>query len=461
MTRVLAGKFAVGLFDNTTFVTDVNAWKSVLNNEVHQQIAYEAALQGTTLLVAGKNNGMYSFKEMFDGGKLKRLAVIGPNADCNNQEDLCDTQLAMLGPYTQEDSGIAVPTVVQAFRESKKYNGTLTIDHQKGVDIQSWDTSGISAAVHAATNADAVIMVLGDSSTSTCGEWTDRQSLDLPGVQQQLLEAVANALNGTGIPLAVVLIHGRTVTFGADEGNAVLEEVDLLYSAWRCGEMGGLALRDVIMGDAENSGRLAQNWPRAVGHVNSGSSPWLQAIRGKWVSNSRSAADPDGRIYDSYEDDKAMYGQITDPLFAFGFGLSNTGCAPFSLSNLKVTVLNSSATQPDNSTVISVSVDVENSVCAAGTFATDVVQVYLVDPPMLNMDQSAPILVRYWKRLIGFEKITLNGKETKTVVVDVRFDDVAIYVDSEFKNFQLVNGEYTVRVGGSSRTDKLVAKFTI
>ena len=97
--RVLAGKFAVGLFDNNTFVTDVNAWKKVLNSTEHIQLAYEAALQGITILKV-KNN-MYSLKDMYNNGNLKNIAFIGPNAQCNNKNSLCDTQINYLGPLLE------------------------------------------------------------------------------------------------------------------------------------------------------------------------------------------------------------------------------------------------------------------------------------------------------------------------------------------------------------------------
>ena len=113
---------------------------------------------------------------------------------------------------------------------------------------------GIAAAVTAAKSADAVIMVIGDND-ATCGESKDNDNLDPPGEQLNLLTQVANGLSGTNIPLVLVLVSGRQYTFaGGDPANSVLDNVDLLINAFRPGQMGGVALRDVIMGDAENSG---------------------------------------------------------------------------------------------------------------------------------------------------------------------------------------------------------------
>ena len=139
--RVLAGKFAAGLFDNQTYVNDVNAWKKVLDNSTAQNIAYQAAVESITLLVNDK--GLYSLKDLYDSGKLKNLAIVGPNGDCNTNGNLCDTQKNMLGPYTASNSNTPIKTIAQAFRESTKYNKSLKIVYQKGVDIQSNKTSGL------------------------------------------------------------------------------------------------------------------------------------------------------------------------------------------------------------------------------------------------------------------------------------------------------------------------------
>ena len=157
-----------------------------------------------------------------------------------------------------------------------------------------------------------------------------------------------------------------------------------------------------------------------------------------------------------------MFNQITDPLFALGYGLSNSGCElnEIQYSNLKVTKVNTKSIQPDDSIVFTVSIDAINN-CAAKANITDVVQIYLIDPPMLNMDSSMPILVRYWKRLIGFKKIVLEPNKQATINVDIRFDNVAIYIDAAFEKFELVKGKYTVRVGNSSRTDSMSVDVTI
>eukprot|EP01084_Bolivina_argentea_P020359 37854_1 len=434
--RVLAGKFAVGLFDNMTYVNDINAWENILNCNSHKTLAYQAAVEGITILKVKKD--LYSLKEMYENGKLNKIAFIGPNCDCNNAPqayswaceavNICDTQSNMIGPYSCANGNVVeILTLLQAFKQSNKYNKTIKFTYNKGVAIQTHNTSGITAAINAAKLSDATIVVLGDS-IYTCGEERDNDNLNPPGKQFDLLSEVVTALNNTNIPIILVLINGRPYTFtdGYDPSNTILNNIDLLINAYRPGQMGGIALRDILMGDVENSGRLAQNWPKIVGDVRSGSSPWLQEIRGEWAINyGKTYHDMDGRAYLTYQNEYSYFGQETTPLFELGYGLSNTGCTfKFEYSNLRGKVVNKSTVQSDDSIVMTVMVDVINK---CKVTATDVFQVYLIDPPMLNMDMDYPILTRYWKRLIGFKKFTLDSAQSTTLSIDIRFDDIAIY----------------------------------
>ena len=140
--------------------------------------------------------------------------------------------------------------------------------------------------------------------------------------------------------LFLVCNNRRPATFG--RGNAVLGKVDALIAAWRPGEEAGTAILNVLSGGVNPSAKLAQSWPRTAGHVHSGSSPWLQTVRGKWAANHKSEVheynathnsdkvtmnqanwcclsqvDADGRWYDSYV--SSDFADAT-PLFRFGFG---------------------------------------------------------------------------------------------------------------------------------------------
>ena len=163
-----------------------------------------------------------------------------------------------------------------------------------------------------------------------------------------------------------------------------------MVAAWRPGEEGGHAIVNILTGKANPSAKLAQSWPRTVGHVHSGSTPWLQRVRGKWVANSKGCGyDSDGRCYDPY----VSSGFEPTPLFYFGAGLSYT---TYSYSALTVTPAMDPAKglawgfadSTDADAVWRVSVTVTNTGKVAGQ---EVVQIYVKDPDNLPF-------VPYWKR---------------------------------------------------------------
>jgi beta-glucosidase len=233
------------------------------------------------------------------------------------------------------------------------------------------NASAIAAAKVTAQAADVAIFVLGDGH-GECGEWGDRDSLDLAGGQLLMLQQLAGVAPHT----IVVLLHGRPQTFGVN--NVALEQVDALFAAWRPGEEGAAAIVDLITGAANPSGKLVQSWPRSVGQVLGGSSPFLQRVRGKWVANSRTCT-ADGRCYDGYVNADST------PLFFFGSGLSYT---TFEYGALAVTPLMPTASAEQlritdwqmaatDLPIVNVTVMVHNTGTTAGT---EVVQVYVKDP---------------------------------------------------------------------------------
>jgi len=150
--------------------------------------------------------------------------VIGPNAN---------DQTNQIGSYTQP--GANVVTVFDAIKND--IGEKADVKYAQGAQIDNNDTSLIPAAVALAQSSDISILVLGDS-LSSCGEWKDRDDLNLFGSQQLLLERVLNANQAMKKKTIVILIHGRTVTFG--EKNNLLDGIDALFSAWRPGEEGKL-----------------------------------------------------------------------------------------------------------------------------------------------------------------------------------------------------------------------------
>ena len=253
--------------------------------------------------------------------KIKQLAIVGPNADNGAMN---------AGSYVKVGTKLttflaAAPAFVPKTTKiiSAALNSTVLIDgghsgpggggdpaandHNPkipgGIDMNVLSPAQkqmIDEAVTSANSSDLTIAVLGDSG-STCGEGTDRISLDLPGVQMQLLGALA----ALGKPLMVILVHGRPVTFGP--GNAVLGSVDVLLASWIGGEEHGPAMWELINGGFNPSGRLAQTWPRSVGYVG---------------THADSKYGPQGLWQGDYQGMGWRDGELNGPLFELGAGLS-------------------------------------------------------------------------------------------------------------------------------------------
>eukprot|EP00041_Stephanoeca_diplocostata_P027873 m.777576 g.777576 ORF g.777576 m.777576 type:complete len:794 (+) comp23267_c1_seq1:227-2608(+) len=412
--RSLLEKFSLGLFDSP--VTDPSLVRHV-NSPAHQQLALRAAEEGVVLLK--NDHGVLPFNQ-----SVKKIAVIGPNGDNPG------ASANMLGSYTNwDDRTVTVNTVFEALTNTYEGSGT-TVTYTRGAEInQPANNDDIAKAVVAASASDVAVLVLGDDLSSS-SEWGDRDNLDLPGGQMDLLTAVAN----TSTPCVVVLVSGRTVTFGGPD-NTILDSIDGLLAAFRPGQKGGDAIANLLTGKTNPSGKLAQNWVRSAGQAHSGASPFLQWRVGKWVANTRGVHDPDGRYYDNYNDDHSSYGTMgsgqADPLFRFGQGLSYT---TFALSDFSVKV----APNPTAADVpATASVKVANTGSIDGT---EVVQVYVQDPVM--------DYVRPWKRLVAFQRVSVAAGETQTVTIPMTSDQLEFYDDDLV--LRVVSGNYTFSVGGDS-----------
>ena len=221
----------------------------------------------------------------------------------------------------------------------------------------------------------------------------------------------------------------------------LLAQLDALVAAWRPGEEFGNALLDLLTGAVSPSAKLSHAWPRTVGHVHSGATPWLQRVAGKWVSNRRGTIDPDGRRYDAYSTSNFD----PTPLFRFGFGLSYT---TFALAQLAV-----SACGAGTEVLWRVHLNVANTGAHSGA---TVVQVYVQDPRGLPF-------VPYWKRLVAFARVDLAAGASSDVTIDVRRDDVAMYDDSATGDFalELFEGVYALSVGTDSEYALLAANVTV
>src|SRR6266568_8742326 len=310
------------------------------------------------------------------------IAVIGPLAD-NTEEPL--------GPWHTQGRGDDVVTVLQGIKA--KVPGT-TLLYAPGSGIEDTSTAGFAAAVTAARQAKVAILVLGERGDMS-GEAASRSSLDLPGVQQQLLEAVA----ATRTPVVLVLMNGRPLIleWAADHVPAIVE-------TWFLGVEAGNATADVLFGDVNPSGRLPVTFPRSVGqiplyynHRNTGRPPAAEKYTSKYID------------------------VPVTPRYPFGYGLSYT---TFSYRDLKVAFhtttgsrdLQAGPVRLGPNDPLSVVVTVANTGTREGT---EVAQLYVRD--------EVASVARPVRELKGFSRVTLKPGEARRIELRLAARDLAFY----------------------------------
>jgi len=397
--RILEMKFRLGLFENP-FV-DPEKGVKVSHTKENQELALQASREGIVLLKNEEN--LLPLKK-----NIKSIAVIGPNADHERNQ---------LGDYTTSIISQDVVTVIEGIR--KKVSSQTKVNYVKGCHAFETDLNEISKARKAAKNADVAIVVVGENDRyepgiGANGEGADVASLDLAGLQKNLIKAVYQ----TGTPTVVVLINGRPLST-----RWTAENVPAIVEAWRCGEQGGNAIADVLFGDYNPSGKLPITIPRHVGQLPIyynyyPSKDW-------WINIGWSK---------SYIDIPAT------PLFEFGFGLSYT---TFEYSNLQI--LPESIGSAGN---VSVSINVKNTGNREGS---EVVQLYIND---VISSIVTPI-----KELKGFEKISLHPGEKKSVRFTLTPADLS-FTDENMKP-KVEPGTFNVMVGSSCEDIKLRGSFEI
>jgi beta-glucosidase len=354
-------------------------------------------------LVLLKNDGTLPLSK-----SMKSIAVVGPNAD-----DDSTTQ------YRYGPSAVKGVTVLEAIR--RKLGNSVNVSYAKGCEIvdANWpesevlpqpmteaETASILAAVETVKNADAAIVVLGDSS-KTVGESASRTSLDLPGRQEALFEAVVK----TGKPIVVVLINGRPMSINYAEKNA-----KAILEAWFPGAQGGLAIADALFGDYNPGGKLTVTFPKTVGQIpfNFPTKPNAQ-----------------------WEGEKT---RVNGALYYFGHGLSYT---TFGYSNLKIT-----AAKQTTRGKVTVSVEVANTGQRAGD---EVVQLYVHD--------VVSSVTTYEKTLRGFERIHLQPGEKRTVTFTLTPADLSLW--DRAMHFVVEPGMFRVMVGSSSEDIRVKGDFEV
>jgi beta-glucosidase len=265
------------------------------------------------------------------------------------------------------------------------------------------DTSGFAEAVRVARQADAVVLVVGEHRDMSA-EASNRTSLDLPGAQRRLVEAV----HATGRPVVAVLMNGRPLAL-----QWLADSVPAIVEAWFLGVQTGPALADVLFGDYNPGGKLPVTFPRVTGQV-------------PLYYNHKNT----GRPPDEKEKYTSKYLDAPwTPLFPFGHGLSYT---TFTYGKPRL-----SARRVRASDRVTVSVDVTNG---GGRRGDEVVQLYVRD--------DVATVTRPVKELRGFRRITLEPKQTRTVTFTLGPDDLAFH-GADMKRV-VEPGSFTVFVGTSS-----------
>lgn len=398
--RILRVKFELGLFDDPYKYCNEDREKAAVGNEKHMETSLDMAKKSIVLL---KNeNQLLPLKK-----EDVKIAVIGPLADDKNSP-LGGWRLAA------DDN-----TAVSVMEGLKKFTGNM-LTHHKGVefikgqeafvfelDINKTDRTGIAEAVEVAKKNDVVIMVLGEHGYQT-GEGRSRASLDLPGLQQELLEAV-HAVNKN---IVLVLMNGRPLTI-----NWADENVPAIVEAWQLGTRSGDAIAQVLYGDYNPSGKLPMTFPRSVGQL-----PLYYNYKSTGRPN-----DPGSKLvfWTHYTD------EVNTPLYEFGHGLSYTN---FNYDNLKL-----SADSINKSGELNVTFDLTNTGKHEGK---EVVQLYIQD---LFASVTRPV-----KELKDFQMVSLKPGESKKVSFSIDSETLEFY--SANNKWESEVGEFKVFIGGSSNT---------
>ena len=396
--RVLTQKVGLGLLDAdwTPEASVHDAADVELDSPANRELARRLAERSIILLDAGSALPLLGAARP----PLARVAVVGPcAADPQTFLGCYSFPNHVLAHFAETNLGIEIPSAVDALRAELP---GVEVVHEPGCAVTGADRSGFAGAVHAASDADLCIALVGDRAglfgQGTSGEGCDVEDLRLPGVQADLLDAVLDA----GTPVVVVVVSGRPYALGDVAGRAAG-----LVQAFMPGEEGGEAIAGVLSGRISPSGKLPVQMPR---HAGGQPYTYLQPPLGSAESSGISSVD------------------IT-PLFPFGYGASYT---TFEIDDLRM-----SSTEVPTDGEFEVLARVRNTGTRAGA---EVVQLYLHD---LVAQIARPV-----KQLVGFVRVDLEQGET----VDVRFRvhaDRTSYTNRELERI-VEPGDIEVLVGNSS-----------
>ncbi|UCS92907.1 glycoside hydrolase family 3 C-terminal domain-containing protein [Echinicola marina] len=406
---VLRVKFQLGLFD-APYVKDPKAADKIVAAPDTEDFVLNMARESLVLL---KNEADLLPLKL---NSLNNILVTGPLAEDES------VYVSRYGPQNLEN--INIPEGIQQY-----VGDAAKVNYEKGCEVvdENWPESeiiptplsdrekdDIQKAVIKAQDADVVIAVLGQDE-KRCGESKSRTGLGLPGRQLQLLQA----LKETGKPIVLVLINGQPLTINWEN-----RYIPAILEAWFPNAKGGQAVAETLFGDYNPGGKLPVTFPKSLGQIelNFPFKPGSHA--------GQPGAGPNG------------YGNtaVIGPLYPFGYGLSYTS---FSYANLNI-----SPDKQYQQGQITVSADITNSGKMKGD---EVVQLYIRD--------KVSSVTTYVSQLRGFERVTLEPGETKTVTFSIGPDDLEI-LDKNM-NWTVEPGSFEVLLGSSSEDIRLQKEFEI
>lgn len=403
--RILRVKFELGLFEDPYKYCDEEREQKIIGSTAIHDASLDMAKKSIVLL---KNE-----KQLLPLKKSgQKIALIGALATDK------DSPLGSWRIGAESNTAVSVLEGMQQYtgnqllyaKGADVYYGTTSFAHE--VNINTTDKSEFGKAIATAKKADVVVMVLGEVGYQS-GEARSRVNLDLPGVQQELLEAVYKVNKN----IVLVLNNGRPLTI-----NWASENVPAIVEAWQLGTQAGNAIAQVLYGDYNPSGKLPMSFPRHVGQL-------------PLYYNYKNTGRPGPKkevFWSHYQDSK------NSPLYPFGYGLSYTS---FEYSNIEVK--NNYATNKS----VEVSVTLKNTGKVAGK---EVAQLYIRD---LFASVTRPV-----KELKGFEMVELQPNESKTLTFTLTDKELGFYTNTG--DYVVEPGNFHVFVGGSSTAD-LKAEFTL
>jgi beta-glucosidase len=393
--RVLRKKFELGLFDDPYRYSDVAREKETVMKPAFLEAARDIARKSIVLLknssVTGQGKPVLPLSR-----SVRKLAVIGPLADAKKE---------MIGSWSAAGDWKKSVTLLEGIKASVA-PGTEVV-YAKGCNINDDSTTYFAQAIRAASQADVVIVAVGEAASMT-GEAASRSSLDLPGVQAKLVEE----LYKTGKPIVAVLMNGRPLAI-----NWIDEHVSAILETWFLGTQAGTAIADIVFGAYNPSGKLTVTFPQSVGQV-----PIFYNMK-----NTGRPRDPNNKYTSKYLDIS------NEPLYPFGFGLS------YSSFVYEDVALGKKGSRDESE--LTVRCRLTNRGDQPGE---EVVQLYIRD---LVGSVTRPV-----KELKGFQKILLAAGESKEVVFTLQRRDLSFY--RRDMSFGPEPGGFHVFVGGNSRDTK-------